>query len=173
MPRTADPHSPDDSELADEISAAGPALAQLILQPLWALDPDVTIRQFRLLELLDDAGAGTQRELAARLRLDLDDLADCCEVLTRKNLLQRAPTPGDGRAVRVTLTDTGRAFLEHVYQTGHTGIRATLTHIPDAERLPLVRALRSLAAATGPHFRAATGEGPRAHRGRGPGCERW
>lgn len=148
MRRTADPHSPNDGELIDEIRAAGAALAQLVLQPVWALDPDVTIRQFRLLGLLDDAGPCTLRELATRLRLD--DLAGCCEILTRKNLIQRAPTPGDGRAVRVELTDAGRAFLEHVYQTGITGIRATLAHIPAGDRVPLVRALRNLAAAAGP-----------------------
>jgi DNA-binding MarR family transcriptional regulator len=149
MPRTADRHTLEDGELAEELRAAGPALAQLVLQPLWALDPDVTIRQFRLLGLLDEAGPGTLRELATRLRLDLDDLAGCCEILTRKNLVQRAPSPGDGRAVRGELTDAGAAFLEHVQQTGQTGIRATLTHIRAGERLPLVRALRSLAAAAG------------------------
>lgn len=150
MPRTADRHTLEDGELAEELRAAGPALAQLVLQPLWTLDPDVTIRQFRLLGLLDETGPSTLRELARTLRLDLDDLDGCCEILTRKNLIQRAPSPGDGRAVRVELTDAGTAFLEHVQQNGQTGIRATLTQIPAGERRSLVRALRSLAAAAGP-----------------------
>ncbi|MBO0875539.1 MAG: MarR family transcriptional regulator [Pseudonocardia sp.] len=146
MTRTASPHLPDDSDFVEQVRAAGPALAQFALQPLWTLDPDVTIRQYRLLTLLDDTGPHTLGELATALALDPGDTGQTCEDLTRKNLIQRAPTPGDGREVRVELTQPGAAFLEHVRQARGNGIRGALTSIPPEERPPLVRALRRLAA---------------------------
>lgn len=80
-----------DAELSD-LGIAAPALGALL----------------RLL----DGPPPTQAELARRQRVEAPTMCRMVDRLARDGLVRRAPDPGDRRAIRVVLTDDGRAVAE-------------------------------------------------------------
>ena len=77
---------------------------------LRAAEHDLSIIQTRLLGVLRDR-TPTMNELGKLLGLDKSSTSGLVERAERRGLVARAPSPADGRAVLVSLTDAGRSIV--------------------------------------------------------------
>jgi len=79
--------------------------------------------QFQLLATLGDAPEGSRRmtDLADGVVYSRSGLTYQAQVLEKRGLVVRAPSPDDERSVTVTLTDEGRAVLGEVFP-GHVAV---------------------------------------------------
>lgn len=74
-------------------------------------DHDISVIQLRLLGILRDRQAG-MLELGTHLGLDKSSMTGLVGRAEKRGLVQRSPSPHDGRAVLVTLTPAGRELTE-------------------------------------------------------------
>ena len=66
------------------------------------------IPEWRIMAVLGDAGAMTQRQLVGATRMDKVAVNRACKVLEERRLIQRNPNAQDGRSHHLELTGTGR-----------------------------------------------------------------
>ncbi|MDN3356220.1 MarR family winged helix-turn-helix transcriptional regulator [Actinomadura sp. DC4] len=85
-------------------------LVQGILSAAGA-EQDLSITQVRLLGVLRDRQAG-MLELGRHLGLDKSSMTGLVTRAEKRGLVQRSPSPHDGRAVLVSLTPFGRRLTE-------------------------------------------------------------
>ncbi|MFD0021332.1 MarR family winged helix-turn-helix transcriptional regulator [Streptomyces sp. NPDC058382] len=83
---------------------------------------DLSVIQIRLLGILRDRRAGMV-ELGRHLGLDKSSMTGLVGRAEKRGLVERAPSPYDGRAVLVTLTPDGRQLAERC--TDEIGRRVT------------------------------------------------
>ncbi|WP_406045877.1 MarR family transcriptional regulator [Micromonospora sp. NBC_00898] len=121
----------------------------LAARSLADLDADVTLPQYRALVVLASRGPQRVVDIATELKVNPSTGTRMCDRLVRKGLIRRYRTAADRRAVRLTLTATGRALVEKVTARR----REELTRIVDATAShwheDTVVALRTFAAASG------------------------
>lgn len=65
--------------------------------------------EWRIMAVLGDSGALTQRELARATLMDKVPVNRACSALEARGLIARAPNERDGRSHLLALTDAGRA----------------------------------------------------------------
>lgn len=104
-----------------------------------AAEHDLSMIQTRLLGILRDRRP-TMNELARFLELDKSSTSGLVERAERRGLVARAPSPADGRAVLVSLTDHGRALVSDTASGFEADVTVLLDRLPRSER----RALSSL-----------------------------
>ncbi|MEU7837304.1 MarR family transcriptional regulator [Nonomuraea sp. NPDC049129] len=85
-------------------------LVQRVLSEAGA-EHDLSIIQIRLLGILRDRQCG-MLELGGYLGLDKSSMTGLVSRAEKRGLVQRSPSPHDGRAVLVRLTPEGRRFAE-------------------------------------------------------------
>ena len=85
-------------------------LTQRILSTVGA-EYDLSIIQIRLLGILRDRRPG-MLELGGYLDLDKSSMTGLVSRAEKRGLVQRSPSPHDGRAVLVSLTPLGREFTD-------------------------------------------------------------
>lgn len=66
------------------------------------------IPEWRVMAVLGDSGAHTQRELVGATRMDKVAVNRACKVLEDRALIARSPNARDGRSHHLELTATGR-----------------------------------------------------------------
>lgn len=71
---------------------------------------ELNIPEWRVMAVLGDAGALTQRELTAATLMDKVAVNRACKVLERRGLIAREPNARDGRSHHLQLTGEGRAM---------------------------------------------------------------
>jgi DNA-binding MarR family transcriptional regulator len=86
-------------------------------------------------------------DLAERLRIVPRSATAVVDALEEAALVARTPDPADRRAVRVVLTDSGRAALERIGQVRHEVAQEYFEPVSRAEQEVLLRALRAAEAA--------------------------
>ena len=69
---------------------------------------ELTIPEWRVMAVLGDAGAMTQRELTAATLMDKVAVNRACKELARRTLVRRKPNANDGRSHHLELTEVGR-----------------------------------------------------------------
>ncbi len=143
--RSAEPRD----ELVEALLGASRALVAVAARSLADLPEDVTLPQYRV--LIELAARGPQRlaVLAALLQVDRSTATRMCDRLVRKRLVQRRRISEDRRGVRVSLTSTGRAFVDEVGHRRRAEIVPIVRRMPRADRSAVVRALRAFADAAG------------------------
>ena len=67
------------------------------------------IPEWRVMAVLGDSGAHTQRELVGATRMDKVAVNRACKVLGERGLVARQPNSADGRSHHLELTAAGRA----------------------------------------------------------------
>jgi DNA-binding MarR family transcriptional regulator len=67
------------------------------------------IPEWRVMAVLGDAGAQTQRMLVGATRMDKVAVNRACKVLEERSLVGRSPNSADGRSHHIELTAAGRA----------------------------------------------------------------
>ncbi|MEU6850795.1 MarR family transcriptional regulator [Actinacidiphila alni] len=110
-----------------------------------AAELGLSVIQLRLLGVLRDREPGMQ-ELARHLELDKSSVTGLVDRAERRGLVRRAPSPRDGRAVQVTLTDEGRAAARALEEDAGRRIRALAAHLGDEQRAALSRLASTLVA---------------------------
>lgn len=70
----------------------------------------LSIPEWRVMAILGDGGALTQRDLTRRTLMDKVAVNRACKVLEERNLAARTPNEQDGRSHLLDLTEAGRAM---------------------------------------------------------------
>ncbi|MGB3738145.1 MAG: MarR family winged helix-turn-helix transcriptional regulator [Pontixanthobacter sp.] len=72
------------------------------------------VTEWRVMAMLGDAGAQTQRELTARTLMDKVAVNRACKSLEAKSLARRVPNQRDGRSHHLELTEEGQAMYDAI-----------------------------------------------------------
>lgn len=136
--------SPTPDPAADEPLSTVDALVQLsfLIQGVLAevaAEHDLSLIQVRLLGILCDRRPG-MLELARYLGLDKSSTTGLVSRAEKRGLVQRLPSPHDGRAVLVGLTPFGRELAERGTAEAERRITA-LTQVLTADELTRIQAL--------------------------------
>lgn len=101
-----------------------------------AAEHDLSIIQTRLLGVLRDRSP-TMNELGRLLELEKSSVSGLVDRAERRGLVARAPSPTDGRVVRVELTGEGRSLIEGASSEFAADVFALLDRLPRADRRSL------------------------------------
>jgi MarR family transcriptional regulator, lower aerobic nicotinate degradation pathway regulator len=104
---------------------------------------DLSIVQTRLLGVLRDRRP-TMNELGKLLTLDKSSVSGLVERAERRGLVTRMPSPVDGRAVLVGLTDDGRSLIAEASSQFEADVLTLLSRLPPSERRTLSRLVSRL-----------------------------
>jgi len=83
----------------------------------------------------------SQKELAARLRLEKSTVTRLVGQLAARGWVERERDPGDGRAIRLRLTKRGAGAAREIAEARRAKFAAVLERIPEDERDEVLRAL--------------------------------
>ena len=109
---------------------------------------DLTSNQARLLALLQRAGAMRLRDVATQLGVTAPTASQTISSLARRGIVAKERDPGDKRALRLTLTQSGLRLAE-VVGTWSEDLREAVLELPDDSLDGLMRSLVLLVRALG------------------------
>lgn len=149
-------------EVVDAVIAASRALVGVAARSLGGMGDEVTLPQYRALVLLASRGPQRVADLAALLAVGSSTVSRQCDRLVRKGLVTRSWDEKDRRATTVGIAEPGRALVAAVTARRRAEVSSILAHLPRAEQLAMVAALRAFADAAGevPEQDWALGWGP-------------
>jgi DNA-binding MarR family transcriptional regulator len=75
----------------------------------------LSVPEWRVMAVLGDAGAMTQRELTQHTVMDKVAVNRACKVLEDRNLIRRSPNESDGRSHHLELTEEGCAMHGQIW----------------------------------------------------------
>ena len=115
-------------------------------------DGELSAAQLSTLKMLMDAGRGSADggasaagvrvgEIARNLGVKVPSATEQIIKLERAGLARREPDPDDSRAVRVRLTEAGRAAVESANERRNAVMAGILSSLPDDDRAALAAAL--------------------------------
>ncbi|HEY5090568.1 MAG TPA: MarR family transcriptional regulator [Polyangia bacterium] len=104
----------------------------------------LTPTQLGVLEALLHKGPLSQRELGRKVLTSAGNMTDVIDKLERRSLVRRGRQPGDRRAVRVELTEAGRAMIEALFPRHAHDIARAMGGLDHAELRQLGDLLRKL-----------------------------
>lgn len=133
-------------------------------------DAGVPPPQELILLRLEGPGTLPQGDLVRYLSRDRSTTSATLKAMERSGLITRSPSPGDRRALDVTITDAGRARCPAVRAAWSELEHAAFAHLPDGQRAALLAAMESArkALASAHEHRAAAGGRPVSPTVRGP-----
>lgn len=106
---------------------------------------DLTPSQTSVLSRLDKDGPTSASELAVAERVRPQSMATTIAVLVERSLVDRRPDPNDGRRQLVSVSRSGRAFLDDTRRTGEEWLANALQErLTEAERQTVIKALALL-----------------------------
>lgn len=96
-----------------QLSIASNAVSGRIAE-LYQARFELKISEWRIMAVLGEADARTQRELATLTLMDKVAVNRACRVLEDRGLMERRPNAQDGRSHHVALSDEGRAIYAQI-----------------------------------------------------------
>lgn len=102
------------------------------------------IPEWRIMAVLGDAGAATQRELTEATLMDKVAVNRACKVLEERGLIERQPNAQDGRSHLLDLTAEGRAIHAEVMPMALAIEQDLFSTLEEAEREKFREMLRRL-----------------------------
>jgi len=108
-----------------------------------AAEHDLSMIQTRLLGVLRDRQPSIN-ELGRLLGLDKSSVSGLVERAERRGLVSRAPSPADGRAVVVSLSDDGRSLVARASSQFGADVGALLERLSPSARRELSRLVSQL-----------------------------
>ena len=93
--------------------------------------------EWRIMAVLGDSGALTQRELSQLTLMDKVPVNRACKRLEDHGLAERAPNARDGRSHLLALTDKGRGVHERIMPLARAIEEELLAGFSESERLQL------------------------------------
>ncbi|MBC2670830.1 MarR family winged helix-turn-helix transcriptional regulator [Novosphingobium piscinae] len=98
---------------------------------------DLRLPEWRVLAVLGDAGALTQRDLARATLMDKVAVNRACRILEDRALVMRSPNDRDGRSHHLELSDTGRAMHKEMMPAAFAIERRVFADLSEIERRQL------------------------------------
>jgi len=135
--------------VTDAVLLASRALVAVAARSLAAAANDVTLPQFRVLVVLAGGEPRGMSELADELGCSPSTATRLCDRLVRKGLMVRGHPASNRREVEVDVTAAGRRLVNRVTKRRRDEIARIVSHVPEAQRTAMVKALHSFAAAAG------------------------
>lgn len=130
-------HSKAPQRLADflpyQLSVTSNAVSSLIAERYRARF-GLKIMEWRVMAVLGDAGAATQRELTQATLMDKVAVNRACKVLEDRGLIARRPNTTDGRSHLLELTGEGRSIHSEVMPLARDIEREIFSTLEPAER---------------------------------------
>jgi len=102
------------------------------------------ITEWRVMAVLGDAGAATQRQLAEATLMDKVAVNRACKVLEDRGLIARQPNASDGRSHLLELTGEGRAIHDEVMPLALESEAEVFSVLSEEEREQFRKTLRRL-----------------------------
>jgi len=99
------------------------------------------LTEARILYELGAHGTTTATSLGAELELDSGYLSRMLRGLEERGLIQKCPSPQDGRQLLLSLTTAGRATFDELDARSRETVGAMLRGVPDADRQRLIEVL--------------------------------
>ena len=144
---------PQHSRLADflpyQLSTASNAVSERIAAE-YRSRFGLKIAEWRVMAVLGDAGAQTQRALAEATLMDKVAVNRACKTLEEKDLLIRRPNHADGRSHILDLTVEGRAIYEEIMPLARSLESELLRDLDEGEREALKALLARVRSAAMP-----------------------
>ncbi|ABC62391.1 MarR family winged helix-turn-helix transcriptional regulator [Erythrobacter litoralis] len=116
-----------------QLSIASNAVSGRIAE-LYQARFELKISEWRIMAVLGEADALTQRELAARTLMDKVAVNRACKVLEDRGLVARRPNEEDGRSHHVALTGEGREIYGQIMPLARDVERQLLEPFAEEER---------------------------------------
>lgn len=145
---TAPPVGVDDPFVAEALGAyvkllraAKAVLARI--EPRLAAS-GLTATQLGVLDAVLHIGPLSQRELGRKVLTSAGNMTDVIDKLSQRGLVRRSRKPGDRRAVRIELTETGRAMIAALFPRHASDIAGAMSGLDQAELRQLGGLLRKL-----------------------------
>lgn len=98
---------------------------------------DLKIPEWRIMAILGDTGALTQRDLVLATLMDKVAVNRACKVLDERGLLRRSPNEADGRSHHLELTEAGQAMFERIWPQAHAASERIFTALTAREAATL------------------------------------
>lgn len=102
------------------------------------------VTEWRIMAMLGDAGALTQRQLTEKTLMDKVAVNRGCKMLEGRGLVVRLPNRKDGRSHHLELTDEGRAIHAKVVPMARKMEASLLEPLTDQERGQFMRLLEKV-----------------------------
>jgi DNA-binding MarR family transcriptional regulator len=146
------PDKPETLLLAEflpyQLSIASNAVSDRIAQ-VYRSRFGLKIPEWRIMAVLGDAGAQTQRELTAATVMDKVAVNRACKTLEARGLLEREPNASDGRSHHLALTAEGRAMYDRIVPLALDMERRLFAPLSEEERETFARLLARVRAQAG------------------------
>jgi DNA-binding MarR family transcriptional regulator len=113
----------------------------------------LSVQQVSALDAVVDAGPSTLAAVAAHLLLDKSTTSRIVDGLERKGLIVRRRDPDDGRAIRITATETGRMLSHRIREGFILETRGLLESLTPESRRDAARLIGHLTRAVSAHLR--------------------
>lgn len=136
-------------ELVDALMHASRALVGIAAESIAAVDPTLSMPQFRALVVLAGAGPITVGQLAAALKVHTSTVTRLCDRLVARGLITREQAERNRREVALALTRSGRSVLRRVMDRRRQRVAEVVGALPAGQRQPVVAALRAFSDAAG------------------------
>lgn len=139
----------DVDDVTDAVLVASRALVAVAARSLAAVDPDVTLAQYRALIVLGGRGPQTVGQLADEIGVHPSTATRLCDRLVAKRLITRVQGVDNRRETHIALSPTGTRLVEDVTRRRRSELRAIVRRVPDDLTGPMVAALNAFADAAG------------------------
>jgi DNA-binding MarR family transcriptional regulator len=113
--------------------------------------------QMPVLHALAEGGALSQKELAARAKVEQPTMAEMIARMERDGVVERAPNPKDGRGSLVSLTRRSRQRLARGKAALTAGERDAVAGLSDREKKTLIALLKRVVASLEPTAAGSAG----------------
>jgi DNA-binding MarR family transcriptional regulator len=138
-----------DDDVAGAVMVASRALVGVAAHSLVAMEPYVTLLQYRALVLLGSRGDQNVGALAEALEIHPSTATRLCDRLLLKGMIERSPSAENRREVTVTLTPAGHALVRAVTTRRWREIRRIVGRLDRATQRKVVEAFSAFASAAG------------------------
>jgi DNA-binding MarR family transcriptional regulator len=113
------------------------------------LDSPFSLTEARVIYELASHEQATASELGRELDLDAGYLSRILCAFKKRGLIDKQPSPSDGRQIILRLTDNGQEAFALLNARSAHGIEATLNQLPDSDQDRLIGAMHTIEALLG------------------------
>jgi DNA-binding MarR family transcriptional regulator len=93
----------------------------------------LTVPEWRIMAVLGEAGAMTQRDLVRATLIDKVAVNRACKALDTRGLVARSPNAADGRSHHLLLSEAGRAMHDEIWPLARADYERIFAVLSDAE----------------------------------------
>ncbi|HEX4063099.1 MAG TPA: MarR family transcriptional regulator [Streptosporangiaceae bacterium] len=134
-----------EADMVDAVLLASRSLAAMTAPWPGMAAEEITLAQFRVLQVLASEGPQRMADLATAVNVAPSTAARLCDRLVRKGLIRRHRTPADRRAVLVTVTAAGQRVVSQATAWQRALAEEILCQLPHLQQRAVAEVLRAFA----------------------------